>query len=585
MRAWRFGGFLALGACAGPAPRVAAAPPVVHEAPALLVSDSSTWGLTGRDYDHYAWTLDPSVRWHGRPTMRLEPREDQLARAIVARAGRPWAASYFDMPAVGLRGKRVRFSVDVRTASAPEGAWAWLRIDGNDQLLCNMQNPVDQRLKGTNDFTSLSCVLDVAEDARRIVFGVGLSDVGRAWVGPGKLETVGADVPASASSHPPLGWAFSRGDPEALGVDGDALARFRQRAADTGASALLVIKDGKAIEKRVWDSDDGPIETMGITTAIASLAIGALLDEGKLASVDVPLSTWFPAWTKDAHKSITLRMILDHTSCLESARTTEKIYAADDWVKLALDAPVVCTPGERAFYNNTAVNLLAPIVERLSGKRLDAYVHDTIFAPLGITDYQWATDRAGHPQVMAGLALRPIALAMIGQMMLDGGTWKGKRVLSASFVQQATQADEPHSSWGFLWARHRTLSVGYDDEHLRALRQAGVAASTIAKLETIKGQWFDTTALARKLSEILGIAEREAIRRANDRVIAKLGGDVAVRWGPQTAYDANGWLGQYLVVVPRTHMVVVRMQRATRHGANGAPAADFDDEVLALASR
>ena len=107
-------------------------------------------------------------------------------------------------------------------------------------------------------------------------------------------------------------------------------------------------------------------------------------------------------------------------------------------MELALGADLVCEPGSRTFYNNKAVDLLAPIVLAASGRRLDAYVRDEIFAPMGIREFEWAIDPVGHPQCMAGLVIRPEDLAKIGQMMLDGGTWQGRRIVSPDWIARST---------------------------------------------------------------------------------------------------------------------------------------------------
>jgi hypothetical protein len=89
--------------------------------------------------------------------------------------------------------------VDVKTDSVPVGAWIWLRIDGaNGSLaLCNLTDPVDQRLKGTSAFTTMSCVMQVPANATNFVFGAGLAGPGTAWFGTATFEEVGTDVPLS----------------------------------------------------------------------------------------------------------------------------------------------------------------------------------------------------------------------------------------------------------------------------------------------------------------------------------------------------------------------------------------------------
>jgi hypothetical protein len=108
-----------------------------------------------------------------------------------------WSATGTSVSAAAYRGLRVRLTADVKTQQATVGAAVWLRLDdaAGTRKLCNMIDPVDRRLKGTNEFTALSCVLDVPETTQSVVFGLILAGPGSAWVGTATLETVGSDVP------------------------------------------------------------------------------------------------------------------------------------------------------------------------------------------------------------------------------------------------------------------------------------------------------------------------------------------------------------------------------------------------------
>src|SRR5690606_9210339 len=141
-----------------------------------------------------------------------------------------------------------------------------------------------------------------------------------------------------------------------------------------------------------------------------------------------PVHAFFPAWRQGEKRAITIRHLLEHTSGLRASPTTEEIYASPDFVRLALGADLVSKPGAAFAYNNKAVNLLVGIVGIVAGRPLDDLVRAELFAPLGITEFAWMRDRAGNPHGMSGLSLGAHDLARIGQMLLDGGQWKGRRI-------------------------------------------------------------------------------------------------------------------------------------------------------------
>lgn len=177
--------------------------------------------------------------------------------------------------------------------------------------------------------------------------------------------------------------------------------------------------------------------------------------------------------------------------------------------------------------NNKAVNLLAGIVLKASGKRMDLYIRDEIFAPMGIVDFTWSLDRAGNPHGMAGLQIRAIDLSRVGQMMLDGGTWKGQRIVSEAWVRLSTgQPGQPYDpTCGLLWwitpARN---AWAIDDAMIADLKETGLTDSSLKKIEALKGKEFDGEGVWAALRPIMHQDElvRHKLLELNDR-IAKTG--------------------------------------------------------------
>lgn len=212
-----------------------------------------------------------------------------------------------------------------------------------------------------------------------------------------------------------------RSTPEAVGLDAQRLQAFVESARLANSDALIVLKDGKVVVERYFDQSKGSIACMAITQAVASLAIGKLLDEGRIRSLDEPLITWFSEGRPDPSKApTTLRQVLTRTE-------------PEDGNAM----------------------LLAGIVKAASGQPIDDYLQDKIFLPMGIVDWKWSRDQAGNPDTVGGLSLRPRDLAKIGQLMLDQGRWRGRQLLSIGYVTEATAPArrlDPHHALG--WHLH-----------------------------------------------------------------------------------------------------------------------------------
>lgn len=300
------------------------------------------------------------------------------------------------------------------------------------------------------------------------------------------------DSPAAAQEF------FPRAEPEAVGVERAALAALVAEAQNTHSNALLVIKDGRVIAERYFGHPiKQPLRINSVTKSIVSLAIGQLIEDGKIPSLNTPVSRWFPEWSGGQKAKITLRHILTHTSGLFHEESAAKLYQQPDVVGYARGLPVVDEPGKSFSYSNEAAALIPGIVLAASGKLLDIYLRDRLFKPLGIADYNWDRDVAGNVMAYGGLWLFPRDLARIGQLMLDSGRWNGKQLVPAAWVRACTspaRADLP--DYGLYWWLYhdRTNSppkvagfggdgwlgqylVVYPEQHLVAVRLHAVESS------------------------------------------------------------------------------------------------------------
>ena len=341
-----------------------------------------------------------------------------------------------------------------------------------------------------------------------------------------------------------------------LGIDSKALASLLKRGADSHSDAIVIIKDDQVVGQWYFGKPQMVIEAQSATKSIAALAIGCLLHDGKIKSLDEPVCDFYPEWNQGRKKLITIRQLLNHTSGLQANPHTEEIYAIPDFVQLALCAELSDDPGTNFAYNNKAVNLLTGIVQRASGQRMEHYVAAHIFAPLGITDYHWDTDPAGNTEVFAGLQMHAMDMAKIGQMLADGGIWKGKQIVDASWiVEMTTPGQNITPICGLLWwLEYKSTDNGtVDADILQSWRQGGVPAVYITRATPLVGKVFPIPELLAKLNVIFD-GHGNKLKYLYNQHIQQM----RIVTSPLVAYNANGYLGQYIVVVPKEHLVAVR---------------------------
>lgn len=366
-----------------------------------------------------------------------------------------------------------------------------------------------------------------------------------------------------------------------------ALAFIEAGAVESNSDAVLVMRGDEILLERYGDDGAQLLETMSVTKSIVALAVGALLMDGKIDSLDQPVHAFYPEWKQGRKAAITLRMLMDHSSGLQNVgNTSVEIYPAPDVVKLALAAELSHDPGTHVAYNNKAVNLLAGIIERAAGEPMDGYIQRRLLDPLGIRYGDWYRDPAGNPHAMAGLALDARGAARIGQLVLGRGSLDGKTLIAADFIVEMLGPSRLSTEFGLLWMR-RVAWVRFhaDEASFALLERAGADADLIAALRPLDGRDFGSPEeLYAALAEALGDNWSERWRQ---QLIEPHGigpwRPFHAREGPIEAFEARGFLGQYIIVIPKANLVAVRQIRSREEHVPADSYGDFGARVQALA--
>lgn len=371
---------------------------------------------------------------------------------------------------------------------------------------------------------------------------------------------------------------LSRTEIEKRGLNGPAFETLRRKSRDSYSEALYVWQDGKALAEEHFDAPQEPICIMSVTKPVVAMAVGRLLDTGKLKSLDQPASDFYPQWKTDERRgSITLRHLLTHTSGIGGAgdipevqRPTEMRKAFADLVSYGLDFPIAAEPGEKWIYSNPAIYLLADIVAKASGKPTDTFVRDEFLKPMEISEWEWSKDPKGNVEGAGGLCLRAHDMAKFGVLMLEGGVWKGKRLLSETFVRDSLRVqvhgsepggiDIPDApALGLIWFLETEPQRMMRRETMEKWRAAGVSGPQIEKIQPYLDKPMPKTeydALVKRLYGVQGANDLAGWRKAlGFSGYLPTADDAPDRL---TAFYHSGSDGQYLVVFPQSRLVAVR---------------------------
>src|SRR6202162_3003448 len=265
------------------------------------------------------------------------------------------------------------------------------------------------------------------------------------------------------------------------------LSEARLRSLDTAIrsgefnkiGSVLIARHGKLAYEDYFDGDSATLrDTRSATKSITDILIGIAIDEHKLSGVDAKVLALLPEHARRVQNpgprktAITVEDFLTMSSPLEcddwndaSRGNEERMYLVEDWTQFVLDLPIrgrmhvgeqiESPPFGRYFsYCTGGVFALSEVLEKATGIRTDRYAQQKLFAPLGITNIQWVYSPTNVPMTGGGLRLTSRDLLKVAQLYLDGGRWKGSRIVSESWVQNSTR---PHAriddatDYGYLW--------------------------------------------------------------------------------------------------------------------------------------
>jgi CubicO group peptidase (beta-lactamase class C family) len=230
------------------------------------------------------------------------------------------------------------------------------------------------------------------------------------------------------------------------------LKEIQRRSEESLSDAVYITQEDQVLLDWVSQPDLPLLEIMSIGKSIVALAVGTLIDEGKIPSVDMPIYHLYPEWYQGEKEKITLRMVMNHTSGLQVIPEGNEISRAPDCIQLALCAELSDSPGQRFFYNNKAVNILSGVIYRVTGQPVDDYVKYKLFEPLGIKEFGWNRDKAGNPRSSGGVQMRIKDLHKLAQLVMNRGKWQGKRIISESWLKEMlTPCVESQYKCGLLW--------------------------------------------------------------------------------------------------------------------------------------
>jgi CubicO group peptidase (beta-lactamase class C family) len=220
-----------------------------------------------------------------------------------------------------------------------------------------------------------------------------------------------------------------------------------------------------------------------VTKVVATTTVVmTLVEQGRL-DLDRPVRAYVPAFTGGAKDEVRVRQLLTHSGGLQWwAPLYKELRGHRAYLERIVTMPLAYPPGTKSVYSDLGLILLGEVIERAAGQKLEDLARTRVFEPLAMKDARFCPppalrDRIAPTErdpwrgrVLVGevhdenaFALGGVAphaglfdtagdLARFAQMMLNGGTLEGHRIVSRATIETfTTRAGVPHSSRALGW--------------------------------------------------------------------------------------------------------------------------------------
>ena len=287
---------------------------------------------------------------------------------------------------------------------------------------------------------------------------------------------------------------------------------------DRSVTALVVLKDGQIVYENYFQgttAEDKRI-SWSVAKSYLSALVGILLEEGKIESLDDPVTKYAPALKGGAYEGATLRNVLnmasgvtfdeDYLDQSSDINRMGRVLALggemDDFAAGLKDT--FAEPGAGWQYVSIDTHVVGMVARGASGRSVTELLSEKVIQPLGL-EYApyYLTDGVGTAFVLGGLNMTARDYARFGQMFLQNGVWQGQQVVPADWVAASTVPSAPTAEgaigYGYQWWIPQGAPVG-------TYMARGIYGQYIY-IDTARGVVIATNAADRQFRDA-GVSER-----------------------------------------------------------------------------
>jgi CubicO group peptidase (beta-lactamase class C family) len=198
-----------------------------------------------------------------------------------------------------------------------------------------------------------------------------------------------------------------------------------------------------------------------LSKPLTAIAVGRAIRLGFIRSLDQPIAEFLPELAGTQKGRILVRHLLDMRSGMldqgfspDPQHPLNRCYLDTDHGRCITQTyPMVAEPGTRYSYANAPSDLVALVLERATHQRFGDFVSREVLSPIGALGGEIWVDRPGGLAHSGCCTYLPAETWLrMAVLLLDDGTWQGRRLLPRGYVSEMRKGTEQNPNFGLsVW--------------------------------------------------------------------------------------------------------------------------------------
>lgn len=239
--------------------------------------------------------------------------------------------------------------------------------------------------------------------------------------------------------------------------------------------------------------------------SIIAALVGIAIERKMIRGVDEPIVRWFPELQKDPDarkRAITIEDLLTMRSGLEPTSFDRygEWVASRNWIRYALERPMVSDPGTSMEYSTGSSHVLSAILTKASGQSTHAFASEALAKPLGITLARWPRDPQGIYFGGNEMLMTPRQMIAFGELYRNRGRAGTRQILRAewidtSCVPRTRSRFDPDREYGYGWwiqefGGHRAcFAWGFGGQYIFVFRDLDLVVVVTSSTAASEDRW------------------------------------------------------------------------------------------------